>query len=729
MKIMKKTSGCIVILLYYLFSPLFIQAQAQNKPNVIFIGVDDLGIAMDAYGNPEVPTPNLSRLMQHGTMFKQVYCQYALCSPSRTSILSGKRPNSTGVINNGTDIRTRLGTNYKFLPEYFDNNGYYTGKFGKMTCGHEEEIAWDYVYDSVAGDGTHDIGGEVHWWVDTVNKTIMQTRYGQFVGAMLNKMNEPRSAPYFYGLGLATHNEFAPILSSWNKIGDNSTQQLLPIDINGTLTNVYGNGSANITLPNTPLNDGDDIPSVALKGLTPYPADEWKNIRHAYYGEISEMDDLLGVVIDELDSKNAWDNTVVVFWSDHGIQTGEHNGLWFKQTLFEGCLRVPLIICAPGKVAGGVHNSPVEMVDLYSTLAELCGLPKPAGQEGSSLVPLLEKPNILWKKAAFAQVRRVDRQGNSDTTLADAVRTTQYHYNSWGIEGEELYDIVNDPDEFTNLVGNVAYAVILDSMRSLFAGGWQSALPPAYVKRTCYRDADGDKFGTRSDSVIAYFAPLGYVLKPGDCDDTKSYVNPGAKERSCNGIDDNCDGVIDENKVLPTITVSGSPDICATGYVNLESSGGAGGIYQWKRNGTDITGATKKSYRARAAGAYSVVVTNPNSGCAAESLPTTVTNSCGLIAANSMSASSDAVTPVVKFSVYPNPSRGNIAVSYNGGNTGNVILKVYDVMGRLVYSKKQAALKAGNLYNLDLSKLSSGVYYLEAGDIDVSRRIKFIIER
>lgn len=728
MKIMKRTLSYTAMLLYYLLIPFLIQAQTQTKPNVIFIGVDDLSIAMDAYGNPEIPTPNLERLMQHGTMFKQVYCQYALCSPSRTSLLSGKRPNSTGVINNGTDIRTRLGANYKFLPEYFDSNGYYTAKFGKMTCGHEEQIAWDYVYDSVAGDGTHDIGGEVHWWVDTVNKTVMETRYGQFVSAMLRKMNEPRSAPYFYGLGLATHNEFTPILSSWNKIGDNSTQQLLPIDINGTKTNVYGNGSANITLPNTPVNDGDDIPSVALKGLTPYPTDEWKNIRHAYYGEISEMDDLIGVVVDELDKQNAWQNTIVVFWSDHGIQTGEHNGLWFKQTLFEGCLRVPLIICAPGKPAG-IHNSPVELVDIYSTLTELCGLPKPAGQEGSSLVPLLERQNIPWKKAAFAQVRRVDRQGNSDTTLADAVRTTKYHYNSWGIEGEELYDITTDPDEFTNLIGNASYARILDTMRNLFAGGWQSALPPAYVKRTFYRDADSDNYGIRTDSVIAYFPPVGYVVKSGDCDDTKSYVYPGAKERSCNGIDDNCDGVIDENKVLPAVTAPGGLDICATGYVNLQTSGGTGAIYQWKRNGVALANGTKKSFRATAIGNYTVVVTNPSTGCAAESLPVAVTNSCGLIVLNSENLSADLTNPVVKFSVYPNPSRGNIAVTFNGRNTSNLTLKVYDVLGKLVYSKKEQTLKAGNVYNLELSMLSAGVYYLEANDNNVKQRIKFIIER
>ncbi|CAN5729539.1 hypothetical protein BH10BAC2_BH10BAC2_15810 [soil metagenome] len=722
---MKKSLHKTLLVLHFLLSGFLIYAQTGNKPNVLFIAVDDLSIGFGTYGNPEAPTPNVTRLMQHGTMFKQVYVQYALCNPSRTSILSGKRPNSTGVLSNATSMRVKLGSNYKFLPEYFDSYGYYTGKFGKMTCGHDYEVAWDYIDSTVPGDGTKDIGGEVHWWVDTIHKTPMETKYGQYLTGLLSKMREPHSAPYFYGFGLATHNEFDPPIESWNKIGDPGVQELLPVDINSTL-GVYANGSGNITLPNTPINDGDDIPLPALKGLTPYQTDEWKRIRHAYYGEIVSMDDLLGVLLDEMDRTDAWQNTIVVFFSDHGIQTGEHNGLWFKQTLFEGCLRIPMVICAPGKPGGGIHNSPVEAVDIYSTLSELAGLPVPADQEGSSLVPLLERPNINWKKAAFAQVRRVDRTGSSDTTLYNSVRTTNYHYNNWDTSGEELYDIVIDPDEFTNQINNIAYAKILDSMRTLFAGNWQGALPPKYQKKTFYKDADGDNFGIRSDSVIAYFAPLGYVKASGDCDDTKSYVYPGAKERSCNGIDDNCDGVIDENKVLPTIATPEGLDICANGYVTLQASGGAGAVYQWKKNGVNITSATKKTFKAKSVGAYSVEVTNPGTGCIAESLPTAIISSCSLVVMNNEALSTN---PTAKFSLYPNPSTGNIVVTYKSSNIGKIAFNVYDVMGRLVYSMREQALKTSSSYNLNLAKLNAGVYYLEVNDSNVKQRIKFIIER
>jgi iduronate 2-sulfatase len=722
-----KTIVCSLLLLVCCASNRSIAQSQQKKPNVIMITIDDMSIGFDAYGNPDVPMPNFARLMQHGTMFRTAYCQYALCSPSRTSVWSGKRPNTTGVFNDGTDIRTNLGANYKFLPEYLNSNGYYTGKFGKFTCGHEDEISWNYQ-DAVTGDGIKDISGTPYWWIDTANKTPMATTFGKYAANMISRMQQGTNSPYFYAVGLSTHNQFSPTLVSWNKIGDPSVQQLLPVDIDGTTTNVRGNGSANITLPNTPANDGNDIPDLALKGLSPYPPDQWKNIRHAFYGEMVDMDAELGAILDEIDRENAWDNTIVVLWADHGIQTGEHNGLWFKQTIFEGCLRIPFVICAPGKTTG-IHDSPVEAVDIYSTVAELCGLPIPSGQEGSSLVPLLEKQNVAWKKAGFAQVRRVDRSGSFDTTLYDAVRTTRYHYNNWKSNGEELYDIANDPNEFTNLVGNASYASVLDTMRNLLTGGWQNALPPKYKRSVFYKDNDGDGYGTRTDTVTMYFARAGYISTPGDCDDTNPNVNPGANERPCNGIDDNCNGQIDENKVLPVITASGSLDICAAGSVTLSTKGGATAQVQWKRNGVNITNATRKNYRAKTAGSYTVMVTNTNTGCVAESVPTVVTNSCGKITLNIADdlVAEDALA-ITKLSLYPNPSNGNIIVTYNAKSSANLSFKVYDVLGRVVFSKETQASKSVNTYRFDLSKLNPGMYYLEVNDNGVKQRIKFIIQ-
>ena len=723
---MKKTLNQTALLFCCFLLPLVLKA--QQKPNVIFIVVDDLGAVFEAYGNQDVPTPNFYRLIEHGTMFQQVYCQYALCGPSRASLLSGKRPNSTGVSDNGTSIRIKLGPKYKFLPEYFKSLGYYTAKFGKMTCGHEEEITWDYYYDSVAGDGISGIAGEPHWWVDTVNKVVEKTRSGIFTTAMLREMEKPRTKPYFFGLGLEAHNEFDPILSAWNKIGDPTTQQLLPVDLEGTKTNVYGNGSANITLPNTPANDLDDIPKPAVKSIQQYPPDEWRNIRHAYYAEITQVDDLVGKIIDELDEQNAWQKTVVVFTSDHGIQTGEHNGLWFKQTLFEGALRVPMVICAPGKPAG-VHNSPVELVDLYSTLAELCNLPIPAGQEGSSLVPLLDKQNVRWKAAAFAQVRRVDRQNSNDTTLYDAVRTTRYHYNSWDADGEELYDILTDPDEFTNLVGKSQYIGILDTMRTLLAGNWQSALPPKYKLKTFYRDADGDSYGTSGDTIRAYFARPGYVVTAGDCNDAKASINPGAPEKTCNGIDDNCNGIIDEGKILPNISASNGLDLCVTDSTVLTVTNPlSNSTYQWIKGGSVINGATGISITVKKPGSYKVAATNTKSGCVATSLITKVTRACSGIAETSIESSNLSLTGSSIFKVFPNPSKGIITINYKAVSNKDVLLKVFDVTGKAVYVTKEKNVKGTNNFKLDLSHLAPGVYYIEVNEDVIKKKIKFVIQ-
>ncbi len=252
-----------VLLFMLLVNPLV--SSAQKKFNVVFIGLDDLSIAFDAYGNPQVPLPNFARLMQHGTMFKTAYCQYPLCSPSRTSIFSGKVPDSTGIYENGTPIRTTLGADYKFLPEYFHMYGYQTERYSKFTCTHEAEIAWDYISPSKHSGNAEGLQQTPLWWIDTLPKTFIETPSAVYTNFMVDRMKAPVGQPYFYSLGLTTHNPFTPILDSWNKLGDSNAQELLNVDIKGTKTNVMGNGSGSILLPATPANDVDDIPAIALK--------------------------------------------------------------------------------------------------------------------------------------------------------------------------------------------------------------------------------------------------------------------------------------------------------------------------------------------------------------------------------------------------------------------------------------------------------------------------------
>lgn len=784
---MKKFVPFLLPLFCYLLN--YSTVIAQKKPNVIFIGVDDMSIAFDAFGNNDAPAPNFGRLLQHGMFFKQAYCQYAICNPSRTSLLSGKRPDATGVTANQTSMRTILGASYKFLPEYFRANSYHTERFGKVSCDHEDELTWDNVFDIQAKH--FKVAGTPIWWIDTVSRNVQQTVTGQLTDELVTRLRQPSAAPFFYALGLSTHNPYTPVLSSWNRTGDNTELRLLPVDNNGTITNVQGYGSANIALPATPSDDTADIPEIAINSELLYYTDaEWKDFRHAYYAEVTEMDDHLGVLLDELDRLNIWDSTIVVFFADHGIHLGEHQGLWLKKTLFEESLRVPFVICAPGKAAG-VCNKPVELVDIFSTLTELCGLPTAPGQEGASLVPLLDNPDTDWKKAIFSQVTRPVSRGN--LIEARAVRTNNFHYNNWLGNGEELYDIQNDPYEYTNLVTNAAYADTLTKMRTIFAEGWTKYVPqrvfykdedgdgfgkltdtvhnfnvPAGyaadstdcndanaaihpgavelcngiddncngqidegnacvtdrdedgytveqgdcndssaavnpgatevcngiddncngqidegVQTTFYRDSDGDGYGSSSNTIVACSVPAGYVTNQGDCSDNNATVHPGATE-VCNGIDDNCNGQIDENALNAVISPSGSVGICGGASVTLTANSGSGIGYQWLKNGVAISNATHRNYTAKQEGSYQVSEST-TAGCSSTSAATTITLS-------------DAPRATIK-------ALGSLNIC----STGSVVLQANDGTG-YTYQWKKNSVNIGGATGRTYTATATGNY-------------------
>jgi hypothetical protein len=288
-------------------------------------------------------------------------------------------------------------------------------------------------------------------------------------------MQQTQSKPFFYALGVHTHNPFTPSLQYWNMNGDPSVQELLPINATGAITTLRGNGSSTIYLPSTPVNDRSDVPSIAFPSASIIKTnDEWKKTIHAYDAEVAQMDAQLGLVLDEMDRQNLWANTVVVFWSDHGQHLGEHEGTWLKNTLFEESLHVPLIVCVPGKSAGQCSRL-VELVDLYPTLTELCKLPPPANMEGTSFARLIDSPTLIWKRAVFSQVKRTAK------ITGRSIRTPQYRYTSWPTAGEELYDHNADLHEYTNLAKNPQYATTLNQMRTILAQGWTSSVPPASI--------------------------------------------------------------------------------------------------------------------------------------------------------------------------------------------------------------------------------------------------------
>jgi len=234
-----------------------------------------------------------------------------------------------------------------------------------------------------------------------------------------------------------------------------------------------------VTLPTGPWDYLANVPAPALSSTQPHP---WFGVTElqarealqAYWATISFVDAQVGRLLEALDRLHLTDHTIVVFWSDHGYHTGEH-GLWMKQSVFENSARVPLIIAAPASKARNVTcQRTVELLDLYPTLADLCGLPAPAGLDGRSLRPLLDDPAAPWDKPAFTQVWRGTFPGHS-------VRTERYRYIEWdhGQRGAQLYDYDTDPDEKRNLAADPAHAITLAELRGLVRAHWAKEYRPS----------------------------------------------------------------------------------------------------------------------------------------------------------------------------------------------------------------------------------------------------------
>ncbi|MCW5978828.1 MAG: sulfatase [Bryobacteraceae bacterium] len=452
---------------------LIAKKTAPPRLNVLFIASDDCNNVLGCYGHPLVRTPNIDRLAGRGVRFDRAYCQFPLCGPSRASILSGMRPDATRIWENQIAVRETM-PDVVTLPQLFRNNGYLAARHGKMyhmdvpasvgTSKWDDPASWDVAVsppgleNKTPGQGRnatpgHNQGNAMHWIAfrgDGNDQADDRAAQGaeEVVAANTAK-------PWFIGLGfLRPH---VPLVAP-ERFFD-----LYPLD--------------SIKPVENPANDRDDIPRASEITINTRANDMGMNYRdkqealRGYYASISYMDSLVGRVLDRVDKTGQASRTVVVFWSDHGWHLGEHFR-WQKRSLFEESARVPLIVAAPGAKGNG-RASPalVELVDLYPSAAELCGLKPPSTLEGQSLAPLLDNPARPWKKAAFTQVAA------PGGIVGRAVRTDRYRYIRW--EGphpdEELYDHRNDPREFTNLARDDARASDVRAMRAVLDAGWRAA--------------------------------------------------------------------------------------------------------------------------------------------------------------------------------------------------------------------------------------------------------------
>jgi uncharacterized sulfatase len=413
--------------------------------NVLFIVVDDLNTSIGAYGNPDVKTPNIDRLAARGVMFKNANTQYPLCNPSRVSFLSGIRPESTGVYVLSTPARRAL-PDAVMLPEFFRKKGYYTAGAGKVfhSLKQNDTQSWDYYQD---GDGN-----------DSEEKAAIKARYGDGKGS--GGDGSPK--------GFVLHSDGANTRDGINsrtilKLITEKTNLSKPFFLAAGFhkphlpwtapESFYSLYKANaLSIPDEP--DMKNIPGIAMQTeLSGFAAPKSRReaIR-AYYSCISFTDSNIGRLLDELDRLSLWDTTVVVMLSDNGFHLGDHGGLWSKLSAFEASTHVPLIFAGAGIPHGVVVTTPVELLDVYPTIVDLCGYDRPSGLQGVSLLSIMKNPDSAHHKPASSMVFHYDVNNKVDV-LGRSVITDKWRYTEWeqGKVGLEVYSRVNDTKDYNNL--------------------------------------------------------------------------------------------------------------------------------------------------------------------------------------------------------------------------------------------------------------------------------------
>jgi iduronate 2-sulfatase len=460
---------------------------APPKPNILFIAIDDLNVSLGCYDHPLVKSPNIDRLAARGMRFEHAYCQYALCNPSRSSLLSGLRPDTTRIYENGTPIR-KVFPDIVTLPQLFKNNGYFSARVGKIyhygvpgqigTSGLDDRPSWnefvnprgrdrDDEADIINFTPTRQLGAAL-CWMEAKGDDSEQTD-GKVAAETIRLLEAHKDKPFFIAAGF--YRPHVPDVAT-KKYFD-----LYPLE--------------KVTLPQEPPGHIANIPPIALttKPLN-YGVDEEKlrRFKRAYFASISFVDAQVGKVLEALERLNLADNTIVVLFGDHGWSLGEH-GQWQKQLLFEEVARVPLIIALPKTSITGVSPRPVELVDLYPTLAEYCGLKPPENLEGKSLRPLLENPKAHWLAPAITQQTRNEA---GKMLMGYSVRTERWRYTEWdgGAQGAELYDQMVDPHEWQNLAKDPKMAKTIADLKKLLPTTKPQEIPRPQAAKKKARKAE-----------------------------------------------------------------------------------------------------------------------------------------------------------------------------------------------------------------------------------------------
>ncbi len=475
--------------------------QAADRPNVLLIISDDLRPQLGCYGDPVVKTPHLDRFAQTALRFDRAYCQMAICSPSRNSLLSGLRPETTGLRGFGVTLRETL-PELVTLPQHFKNHGWHSAAFGKVFhvyaetgLGSEDDPAswsqplylpknpvWGPAQDRLratqieADRAAGKVYSHSHDWprgeaIDAPDLPDEALRDGETALAAIEFL-QTRAArpdqPFFLAVGF--YQPHLPFVApkKYFDLYDPKTLALPAFDHPPAGAPPF---SVNVGMAKAFLNfPPEEEQTDAFK----------RRYYQAYLASISYMDACAGRVLDALEENGLANNTVVIFIGDHGYLMGEFGSWGHKHCNYEMATRAPLIVRAPGmKAAGQSTSALVEFVDFYPTLAGLASLPIPAKLEGTSFAPLLEQPDLPWKTAAFSEMIR------GKQILGRSLRTATHRYVEWvGLQGKktaarELYDLSSDPLEKTNLADDAAHAELVRQLAAQLQAGWQNARPEA----------------------------------------------------------------------------------------------------------------------------------------------------------------------------------------------------------------------------------------------------------
>jgi iduronate 2-sulfatase len=455
--------GLILLSLIWSFgTPFELTAdEPPAHPNVLLIMSDDLNTALSGFGHPQCKTPNLDRLARRGVSFHRMYCQFPVCGASRSSMMNGLYPYSTGDLKNTTIFR-KFRPDAVTLPQLFMNNGYYVARVGKIyhmgipqevidgTAIADDPQSWGETYNIQCGEQNlpgkkiqHSPGWKGSQTFQRVEATDGDLAMADGLAATktIELMKKHRGEPFFIACGFVRPH--VPL------VAPESYFRMYP--------------EPEMILPKVPVDDLEDVGQATRAYKTneslQITTEQMPGILSAYYGCVSHMDFQVGRLLDALVELGLKETTLVVFTSDHGYHLGEHHK-WQKQHLFEETTRVPFILSAPwlSEVHGKSTQHMCELVDLYPTVSSLCHLSPPEYIQGESMVSILKDVETKsWTKDSVFSVST--REGAS-------LRNGRYRYTEWarGAKGVELYDLKNDPGEFTNVAELAEYRSVREGL-------------------------------------------------------------------------------------------------------------------------------------------------------------------------------------------------------------------------------------------------------------------------